>query len=131
MAGVHDRQELRRALGTAGIDVGLRTITTDLAAIQNAWREQAATSIANEKALDLARIERAIQALWTAVVEGKWPALDRLLRLLERKSRILGYDAPPLIDISQQLREEAVKCGLDPDQVVRVGQEYAGRMRRN
>lgn len=44
--------------------------------------------------LHLGRIERAIRGIWSKVVHGDLGAIDRLVRLLERESRLLGLDEP-------------------------------------
>ena len=41
--------------------------------------------------------------------------LDRILRVMERRARLLGLDVPERIDITARIRERAIEEGLDPD----------------
>src|SRR5437660_1415747 len=126
LAGIRRREEIRELLATGDppIVVSLRTIAYDLTAVERIWREELAETVQAEKALDLARIERMIQALWPDVEKGRLPAIDRLVKLLDRKAAMLGYDAPKVIDITGQIREEARRFGLDADEMIRAAEEY-------
>jgi hypothetical protein len=44
--------------------------------------------------LELARLDTAITSVMPLVIAGDMPAVDRLVRLSERRSRLLGLDAP-------------------------------------
>jgi predicted DNA-binding protein (UPF0251 family) len=47
-----------------------------------------------QRELDLQRLDAALAAIWPKVRQGNTAAVDRLVRLLERRSRLLGLDAP-------------------------------------
>ncbi len=49
------------------------------------------------RTLELLRIDRAQAAIWDQVIKGNHGAIDRFVRLSERRSRILGLDAPTKI----------------------------------
>jgi hypothetical protein len=52
-------------------------------------------SLANEgRALHRARLETALSAIWNKVLAGDLQAIDRMLRILERDSKLYGLDAP-------------------------------------
>lgn len=53
--------------------------------------EQDATVL---RALELERLDAMTQALWKTAMTGDCQAVDRLLRISERRSRLLGLDAP-------------------------------------
>lgn len=66
-----------------------------------------AETLRNEyRALTLGRLERLIRSLWTKALGGDLQAVDRVLRLVERQSRILGLDAPVQIDVTETTRQE-------------------------
>ncbi len=44
--------------------------------------------------LELARLDEAQAAIWAKVKNGDLKAIDRLLRISERRSKLLGLDAP-------------------------------------
>jgi hypothetical protein len=49
--------------------------------------------------LDLARLERLFAAVWPAASAGELDAVDRALKIIERRGRILGYERPSLVHI--------------------------------
>ncbi len=44
--------------------------------------------------LELERLDRLLLGIWSSAVRGNPPAIDRVLKILERRARILGIDAP-------------------------------------
>jgi hypothetical protein len=128
LAGVRSADEIQRALADQGTRVGIRTIKYDLAAAESYWRDAAAKSIEVERAVDVARIERLIRSLWSDATSGRWQAVDRVLKLLERKSALLGLDAPRSIDVTARIREEAERYGVDPEQAVQAAEELVRSM---
>lgn len=56
-------------------------------------REELAEETADHIALDAARLDKLIHAKWKSAVAGDNDAIDRVLRLLERRARLLGLDA--------------------------------------
>ena len=43
--------------------------------------------------LELARLDTMLTGLWTQARQGDPPAIDRVLRIMERRARLLGLDA--------------------------------------
>ncbi len=97
LAGIRDQSKIAAQLG-----VSQPTIHRDFKALNAEWRERALADVAHEKGIDLDRLERMIAALWPQVVQGHLGAIDRVTRLLERKARLLGLDAPEQLLIDQQ-----------------------------
>lgn len=46
------------------------------------------------RTLELIRLDRLQLALWRRAVEGDETAIDRILRIMERRARMLGIDSP-------------------------------------
>ena len=44
--------------------------------------------------LELARLDAALMAIWRGVQSGDYQAIDRLLRIMDRRAKMLGLDAP-------------------------------------
>lgn len=44
--------------------------------------------------LELARLDRMMLSIWTAAKRGELEAMDRVLRIMDRRARYLGLDAP-------------------------------------
>jgi len=117
LAGVRSERAIAERL-----HVHQSTISRDLTALDAEWQREAADCIAREKALDLQRIERLIQALWPQAISGEaktWH-VDRLVALLDRKAKLLGLDAPVkredkvTMDFADAARQIAEREGLDP-----------------
>jgi len=53
------------------------------------------------RALELDRLDALQRSIWTQAMDGALPAVDRLLRIMERRAKLLGLDAP----VKQQTEE--------------------------
>lgn len=71
----------------------LQRAMADLLAEQNASAEEL-------RALELERLERLHIALWKQATDGHHGAIDRLLRIAERRAKLLGLDAPTKTETS-------------------------------
>lgn len=79
-----------RAIGEQ-LGVNEETARTTVArAMMAAVREPTQAVIATERA----RLEELHQALWDDALAGDLDATDRVLRLMERRAKLLGLDAP-------------------------------------
>lgn len=56
----------------------------------------------NIRTIELARIERLILGIWHSARKGDLQAIDRINRLMERKSRLLGLDAPTKQEVKSE-----------------------------
>ncbi len=50
--------------------------------------------------LELERLDRLLLGIWSAAVRGNAKDIDRVLKILERRARILGIDAPERRELS-------------------------------
>lgn len=119
LAGLRDQRQIADQLG-----VHQSTISRDCKALDAEYQRQAAADIATEKGIELARCERLIQAHWRDALAGKWLATDRVLAVMQHKAKILGLEAPTKIDITHEVRQAAIELGLDPDEAVRIADDY-------
>lgn len=69
--------------------------------------------------LELERLDTLTLALWPNAKSGKEGAIDRILKLMERRAKLLGLDAPTKQELSGPDGEPLVKvyAGFDPDKV--------------
>ena len=104
LAGIRNQRRIAAQLG-----VGLATINRDIKALNAEWRERALADVAHEKAVDLDRLEHMIAAVWPAALLGHLGAVDRVMRLLERKAKLLGLDAPQHSTLDQQVMTTMVQ----------------------
>lgn len=84
-------------------------------AVQRLLSREAAASADQLRAVDGQRIERLILAHWGRAVNGDVKATDTVLRLLARKARLFGLDAPLVADVTirnevdEQIRQLAAE----------------------
>jgi len=50
--------------------------------------------------LELERLDKMLLALWPQAQRGNQGAVDRILRIMERRARLLGLDAPHNVNVS-------------------------------
>jgi hypothetical protein len=62
--------------------------------------------------LELARLDAMLTGLWTGARQGNHSAVMSVLRIMERRAKLLGLDAPTVIE----WRKAAQEAGLDPVQ---------------
>lgn len=58
------------------------------------------------RALENERLDRLQAAIWTKALNGDLQAVDRVLRISERRARLNGLDAPSSVNISVGVRAE-------------------------
>ena len=107
-----------RAIARA-LDVGATTVQRDLDLALGELAAEQRAGAERLRVLELARLDAMHSALWPRVRAGDTDAIDRLLRIAERRSKLLGLDAPARVDITAYVRELALAEGLDPDEAVR------------
>lgn len=102
-------------------EIGEAIGVTDEAARQMAIRVlQRLEMVANEsgeelRRLDTERIDRMIQGLWQKACLGNVQAVDRVIRLMERKARLWGYEMPVRVEFDW--RKEVQEAGASPSDV--------------
>jgi hypothetical protein len=84
-----------------------------MAALRNSVREPAE----EYKRLELERLDVAQVALWRQVQAGNLGAIDRLLKIMERRARLLGLDAPTKVAPTDPSGEHAY-IGMSDDDLV-------------
>jgi hypothetical protein len=99
-------------------------------AVLAALRENVAEPNAEMRALELSRLDALQAALWTKATNGDLGSVDRVLKLMERRAKILGLDAPPQKpaegDIDDLIQRELDRIG-GLEEPAGVGQEAAAR----
>lgn len=81
-------------------EIGIRLGVTKQAAHKAVKRvlEHLATELAEDvprvRAMELERLDALLEGRWDAAVAGDDSALDRVLRIMERRAKLTGIDAP-------------------------------------
>jgi hypothetical protein len=121
VASHHTYREIGDALGVAS-----STLSDDVKAIREQWRERAAADYASFLAEEMAKLDHLERKVLPQALRGdkNLLAVDRALRIIDRRVRILGLDAPSKVDavlkvemIAKALEATVEELGLDATQV--------------
>lgn len=80
------------------LSVSYATIKRDWAVVQQRWQDDQIHDRQQALSTDLRRLDRALNAIWEAVQSGNLSAIDRLVKILERRARLLGLETLPGVD---------------------------------
>ena len=73
--------------------------------------------------IELERLDVALKAVWKQVIKGELGAIHTMLKIMERRARLLSLDAPSKIDVTHYLEQAAIDEGLDPNLVLAEAQK--------
>ena len=80
--------------------VAVSTVNADLKVLRAQWTRTQIGGIDDVMVEDLHRIASAMQAIWAEVAGGNLFAIDRLVKLIELRARLLGYEPPRRYEIT-------------------------------
>jgi len=97
----HERQlealELRKAGAAYAViaeRLGYRSASGAHAAVSAALKRTQQEPADEVRTLEIERLDRMLLAIWPQVVNGNQGAIDRALRIMERRAKLQGLDAP-------------------------------------
>jgi DNA-binding transcriptional MerR regulator len=99
------------------------------------WVEKALKAHMEEPAeevrqLEISRLDTMLEALWEKVLGGDPFAIDRCLKIMDRRAAYLGLDAPKQVDVSMRVQELAMILNLPLEEATKelalVVQSYKG-----
>lgn len=64
------------------------------------------------RTLELERLDALLLALWAQAKQGQQGAVDRVLKVMERRAKLLGLDAPTKTDVRIQDLDDAIEREL-------------------
>jgi hypothetical protein len=121
----HDRRLEVLRLRKAGKDfreiaaeVGYAGPSGAYQAFETAMRETLREPADQVRALELERLDAMLRAVWPSALEGEVRSIDTVLRLMDRRARYLGLDAPARVDVEGRIRILALELGIDPDDAI-------------
>jgi DNA-binding Lrp family transcriptional regulator len=100
----YNYREIAERLGIS-VSTAHKHVTKMLAAL----REKTVEIADDVLRMELDRLDTMLAGVWTAATAGDTNAIDRVLKIMERRSKYLGLDAP-----------EAVTLGVHTDQSTEV-----------
>lgn len=77
------------------LDVSIGTIAGDVKIIFGRWQKEQVTAVNEVIRLEVTRLDQALNAIWSDVAAGKPSAINVLLKIMERRARLLGLDDMP------------------------------------
>lgn len=93
-------------LAIAGVDyqtiadkVGYNSRQAAHAAVKSALIDTLRPPADELRQMQLARLDDMIKYLWSQVSKGNYNAVDRIIKIEERRARLLGLDAPTKTDV--------------------------------
>jgi hypothetical protein len=93
------------------VGVNLMTIVKDEVAIRQEWTKERARAYERYLAEDLQRLGALERALWLPAMQGNLGAIDRILDIINQRSRLLGLEAPSRTEVTV-LTEETVDAAI-------------------
>ena len=99
-------EEIARALG-------FKWKSGAFAAVKRALKEVKREPCQELIVLEAERLDKMQTALWAKAIRGDYGAVDRILRIMERRAELLGLDAPEKQEVSGTL--EIVVVREQPD----------------
>src|SRR5664280_3101378 len=92
--------ELRRAGGTyeaIAERLGYQTRNGAHRAVARALARNPAADAAGVRELETERLDRLLVAVWPVAMKGDAKAVDQVLKIAERRARLLGLDVPTTV----------------------------------
>jgi hypothetical protein len=97
-----------RAMAEA-LGVSLGTVAADVKIIMGRWQREQISQMAEVIAVETVRLDRALNAIWDKVLAGDRGAINTMLKIMERRTRLLGLDAPHAVDLTSEGQPVVVK----------------------
>lgn len=109
--------ELRRAGVTYDLiaqQLGYKDASVAYNTVKRALKRALQEPADDVRELELSRLDRMESVLWPQALQGDQGAIDRLLKIADRRAKYLGLDAP----IRQEVEVTAYQGGTDIDREV-------------
>lgn len=82
-----------RAIAEA-LDASVGTVANDVKTLIDRWQKEQVNSAGEWIALQIVRLETALNAIWQDVLNGDLAAIGRMQALIDQEARLKGYDKP-------------------------------------
>ena len=121
-------QAIADRLGYAGPSGAYKAVE---AALHKTLQEPAAEL----RVLELERLDRLHEALWTRAIRGDLAAVDRVLKIMKRRAVLLGLDAPktravaPDVTVERMVAWMAARYGLEAPTVLAEAERMLAEVR--
>jgi hypothetical protein len=87
-------------------------------AVSTALKKMIMEPVEELRTLEEQRLDTMLAAIWPAVLRGDLGAVDRGLRIMERRAKLEGLDAPVKVDMAAHLRKIAEAEGWEEEEIM-------------
>jgi len=108
------------------LGVAVSTVNGDVSALREEWRLEAQRDLEDWRAEELAALAADEQSLRARMIQAaenmqlRLQIYDRILKIGERRARLLGLDKPIRVDLTMLVRALAEREGFDPEKAVEL-----------
>jgi len=96
-------------------------VKRDVDLLLQEWKELRLGETDEHVSLELKRLDTALNAIFERVQDGNLEAVDRLLRIMERRAKYLGLDAPTRFNAKfDDLRRLVEGAGIDMASLIKA-----------
>lgn len=146
-AKIFEQRKKAMQLAIAGVDYQTVAEQCGYATKQAAWKavkdmmRQNVQPVAEQyRWMQVIRLDKMLAAIWSSVLNGNLQAIDRALKLEERRSQLLGLDAPvkiaptepdgenPYVGATHAERAVIIAALLDRARTRQIGSSLEGRI---
>jgi len=122
IAAARDKERRAVALHMAGMkfddiaeQVGYTNRGTAYETVMRAIRRETTQNVEEVRAAEIARLDELMLTLWPKARRGELQAIDRVLKLMERRAKYLGgLEAPAKIDVTvEQITPDTVAAFIE------------------
>lgn len=108
-----------RAIGRA-LGISYQQALRDVTHVLDDLNAQATDTAERYRRLEVERLDALLDPLWPSAIGGHLRAQEMVLRIMERRAKLLGLDAPLQHEVlvRQQAERLAAELGLDPAEVL-------------
>ncbi len=99
-----------------GLGVSLGTVANDVKIVMKRWRKEQLEAASEVAQLELVRLDRALFGIWSDVQAGDTASIHTMLKLMERRAKLLGLDAPSNVKVTWR---DKLPEGVDPESIKR------------
>lgn len=117
----HKALELRKAgydFRTIASQVGYKSPASAHDAVKNALKALVQQPAEELRVIELERLDQSWKSIYPQIIKGNLGAIDRGIRIMERRASLLGLDAPKETNSNLNVNTDAVKLvGIDPGDI--------------
>ena len=113
----HSHKAIQAKLKSENLVTTGRKITNVLNELREEWRQKASTNTELLVGQELASLDTLQSRLWPEALEGKVPILDRVMKIMEHRARLLGLYAPTQRRVTGEVAIIKAYMNLDVEQV--------------